>query len=82
MKNLQKIKALLIAGITLSFLSLSIPAVSAEKVEKVEFEKCAGIAKPGQADGQTTVDGKKTDWILVPAGACMKLVGGKVIIAE
>ena len=79
MKQLQKLKAILITGTAMGFLSLTMPAVSAEKVE---MEKCIGIVKPGQADGQTTIDGKKVDWILVPAGACMKLVGGKVIIDE
>lgn len=79
MKNLQQFTTLFLASLAFAFLTLSTPVVSAEKVE---LEKCVGIVKSGLADGQTVIDGNKVDWLLVPAGACMKLVGGKVIIDE
>ena len=56
--------------------SLSTTTFSAEK----KMEKCTGIVKAGKADGQQLIKGKKVDWILVPAGACLKFVGGKVIL--
>ena len=48
-------------------------------------EKCFGIAKAGLNDcatashscaGTTTKDMDKASWIDVPAGTCMKIVGG------
>jgi uncharacterized membrane protein len=52
------------------------------------FEKCAGIAKAGMNDcatkahgchAQAKVDRDPADWIKLPAGACAKIAGGKVI---
>lgn len=56
--------------------SISTATFSAEE----KMEKCAGIVKEGKADGQKLIKGKKVDWILVPAGACLKFVNGKVIL--
>ncbi len=44
-----------------------------------KMEKCTGIVKAGKADGQSTIDGKQVDWIKMPAGQCIKFVGGKVV---
>ena len=52
----------------------------AKKAEPTE--KCMGIAKVGKGDGIATVDGKKEEWIIVPAEACEKLVGGRVYIEK
>ena len=76
MFNHKPLINLTLTGISAIFLlSLSSSAFS----EKPKMEKCSGIVKAGKADGQSVVKGKKVDWILVPAGACVKLVGGKVI---
>jgi len=50
--------------------------------EKTKLERCSGIAKAGKADGQAIIDGKIVSWILVPAGQCNKLVGGKVLLSK
>ena len=53
-----------------------------------KFEKCAGIAKAGMNDCQTamhscagmaTKDAQEDSWIFVPAGTCVKIVGGKTL---
>jgi len=72
--NKTKCISLLISALTLTVLA---PHTFAAKPQ---MEKCSGIVKAGKADGHTVVNGKKIDWILVPAGACVKLVGGKVIL--
>jgi len=76
LSNNNKIKrfSLLISALSLTLFA---PHTFAAKPQ---MEKCAGIVKAGKADGHTVVNGKKVDWILVPAGACLKLVGGKVIL--
>ena len=73
MKNFKKITLLSI--ITLSILTVTATAFSA----KAELEKCAGIVKKGSADGKTVINGVEVEWIYVPAGACAKLVGGKLV---
>ena len=54
---------------------------------KGDTEKCAGIAKAGKNDcgtsksacaGSATVDRDAEAWILVPAGTCEKIAGGKL----
>ena len=55
-----------------------------------QWEKCAGISKKGQNDcgstdgrhscaGHADKDNDPTEWVYLPAGACDKLVGGKVV---
>ncbi len=62
-------------------LSAFAPAGAAEKVES---EKCYGVAKAGKNDCQTArsacagtskKDGDKTAFILLPKGSCEKIVG-------
>ena len=52
---------------------------TAYAAEAPKFEKCTGIVKSGKADGQSIIDGKQVDWIKMPAGQCIKFVGGKVV---
>lgn len=51
-------------------------------------EKCAGIVKAGKNDcaanghscqGQARTNGDANEWIKVPTGTCMKIVGGRVV---
>lgn len=51
-------------------------------------EKCAGIVKAGKNDcaanghscqGQARTNGDPREWIKVPTGTCMKIVGGTVV---
>ena len=54
---------------------------------KGDTEKCAGVAKAGKNDcgtsksacaGTATADRDAEAWILVPAGTCEKIAGGKL----
>jgi len=54
-------------------------------------EKCYGIAKAGKNDCQTKhsscaatskKDGQADAWLSVPAGACEKIVGGKLTSSQ
>jgi uncharacterized membrane protein len=69
-----------IAGLLASGVA-SLPAIAADKVE---MEKCYGIAKAGKNDCQTSssscagsskTDAQKDAWIYVPKGTCDKIVG-------
>ena len=62
-------------------------ASSAALAAKGDTEKCAGIVKAGKNDcgtsksacaGTATVDRDAEAWILVPAGTCERIAGGKV----
>jgi len=64
------------------FVALVSLNTSAYAADAPKLEKCTGIVKAGKADGQSTVDGKLVDWILMPAGQCIKFVGGKVVFDE
>ncbi len=55
-----------------------------QAAEKVETEKCYGVAKAGKNDCQTPMsacagtskkDGDKSAFILLPKGSCEKIVG-------
>jgi len=78
MYNNKTFKTIALATLTLSVLSISSTAISAEP----KMEKCTGIVKAGKADGQSTIDGKQVNWILMPVGQCMKFVGGKVVFEK
>ena len=78
------IRAALAAAIGLA--ALSAPVAAADGA-KVATEKCFGIAKKGGNDCQTAtsscagtskVDRQPDAFILVPAGTCDKIAGGKV----
>jgi len=73
-------KTMALTTIAMSVLSMSSVATAEEP--KIEMEKCTGIVKAGKADGQSTIDGKQVDWILMPAGQCIKFVGGKVVFEK
>lgn len=64
----------------------SAPAFAADKPP---MEKCYGIAKAGKNDcasktanhacaGQSTKDGDKNSFLVVPKGTCEKIVGGSL----
>lgn len=71
-----------------SLLALGLASGSAGAAEqKVEMEKCFGVAKAGKNDcasnksahacaGQATKDGDPMDFVAVPKGTCDKLAGG------
>ena len=62
-------------------------ASGAALAAKGDTEKCAGVAKAGKNDcgtsksacaGSATADRDAEAWILVPAGTCEKIAGGKL----
>jgi uncharacterized membrane protein len=62
-------------------------AASTAVAAKGDTEKCAGIVKAGKNDcgtsksacaGTATADRDPEAWILVPAGTCERIAGGKV----
>ena len=62
-------------------------AGNAALAAKGDTEKCAGIVKAGKNDcgtsksacaGTSTVDRDVEAWILVPAGTCERIAGGKL----
>jgi uncharacterized membrane protein len=73
-----------------SVLALGVVAVTAAPAaaaSKPPMEKCYGIAKAGKNDcasktaahacaGQSTKDGDKSSFLVVPKGTCDKIVGG------
>lgn len=89
MKTRQVITATALAGI----LSLAAQSAKAEhahpsgNAEPASTEKCYGVAKKGMNDcganahacaGHSTMDGDKTEWLMVPTGLCEKLVNGSL----
>ncbi len=77
MHNNKLIKIALLGLTAISLATVSSSAFSAKK--DVKMEKCTGIVKVGKQDGKQMFKNKEVDWILVPAGACEKLVDGVVI---
>jgi uncharacterized membrane protein len=75
-------------GALASLIALGLAAASgAAFAAKGDTEKCAGIVKAGKNDcgtsksacaGTATVDRDAEAWILVPAGTCERIAGGKV----
>jgi uncharacterized membrane protein len=70
------------------FIAIGLAAASSMAVAaKGSTEKCAGVVKAGKNDcgtsksacaGTSTVDRDPEAWILVPAGTCERIAGGKV----
>ena len=70
------------------FLAIGLAAASsAALAAKGDTEKCAGVVKAGKNDcgtsksacaGTSTADRDPEAWILVPAGTCERIAGGKV----
>ena len=71
--------------------SASIMALSAQSKEESngKLEKCYGVVKAGKNDcadvkqthscaGEAKADGSKTEWVLLPKGACERLVNGSL----
>ena len=71
-----------------SLLAVGLAAGASQALaDKGDNEKCAGIVKAGKNDcgtsksacaGTATVDRDAEAWILVPAGTCERIAGGKV----
>lgn len=71
----------------LSLAAIGMAQASPAEKPSFKFEKCAGIAKAGMNDCQTTgsscagtskKDNQADAWIYVPAGTCAKITGGMV----
>ncbi len=62
-----------------TLIGLILAGSNAYAADAPKLEKCTGIVKAGKADGQSTVNGKLVNWIKMPAGQCIKFVGGKVV---
>ena len=77
-----------VRGALASLIAVGLSAAgSAALAAKGDTEKCAGIVKAGQNDsdtsksacaGTSTVDRDAEAWILVPAGTCARIAGGKL----
>ena len=86
MKKEQLIMRTAIASI-LSVGMLAATTGQAQASNKPAMEKCFGVAKAGKNDcssktanhacaGQSSKDGDKTSFIVLPKGTCEKIVGG------
>jgi len=73
-----------VTGLLATGLSLSSGDVQAAKKG---FEKCYGVAKKGKNDCGTskhscaalaTVDADPEEWVYMPEGTCLKIVGGSL----
>ena len=86
MKFEQKI--LMVSALTFALAGVSQAAKTKDGEEKKpELEKCYGIAKAGHSDckggsndcsGKSEMDGDKSEYLLVPAGLCDRIVGGSL----
>ena len=83
MKSKKIIHSAITAALAMGVVSLSTQAFAAKNDN---MEKCYGIAKVGKNDcgnsshscsNQTKKDGDSNDYVMVPKGACEKIVGGK-----
>lgn len=85
-KKVATLSAALAGAIALGLAS----GVGAVPDQPKAWEKCAGISLAGQNDcgstdgrhtcsGLATKDNDPTEWIYLPAGACAKITGGKVV---
>ena len=81
-------KDILIKSVALAFLTLTNHATSAAGTEiEPALEKCYGIVKTGMNDcatttascaGSATKDKQKDAFLLLPKGACEKIVDGRL----
>lgn len=78
----------LLAAAALVSMGIAANAADSSAADKEGMEKCYGVAKAGANDcasadgshscaGQAKADNDKNEWVLVPAGLCDKLAGGK-----
>jgi len=74
-------KKLLIVTFALTTIGL-VSVTSSSFAAEVKKDKCMGIAKEGMGDGKVTIDGKVEEWLYLPAGACEKFVGGRLLIEK
>lgn len=88
---MKNINTTLITTAITGALALGMYSGSSLAADKVEAEKCYGIAKAGKNDCQTATsacagtskkDAQKDAWILIPKGTCEKIVGGTLASAK
>ncbi len=83
-------KSQFLKSATLAITGLVIMSSNAALAKDAKMEKCYGVVKAGKNDcasakkgshscaGSATVDGDKSEWILLPAGTCDRLVNGSM----
>lgn len=84
MKNSNAVMTAAVASLlTLAAIGAQTSAVAADKMD---MEKCYGVAKAGKNDcktlsnacaGHSSSDGQKDAFIAVPTGTCERIVGGQ-----
>lgn len=71
--------------------SLFVLGANAQAADKVEMEKCYGVAKAGKNDcagnghscaAQSKSDQSAKEWIHLPKGTCDRIVGGSTTPAK
>ena len=81
----KTLNTLLVSAVALTIAGSATIAHAAD----ADKEKCYGVAKASKNDcantskshscaGQATTDGSKDDFVLLPKGACEKIVGGSM----
>ena len=81
----KTVNTLLLSAVALTIAGAS--AHAADAMASPDKEKCYGVAKAGKNDcanaskshscaGQAAKDGTSDDFVLLPKGACEKIVGG------
>lgn len=87
MKNEQILKSAIAGVLALGMAATASQALAA----KGDAEKCAGVVKAGKNDcgtstnacaGQIKKDNDAEAWILVPAGVCERIAGGRVVTSN
>ncbi len=81
----------LLAGAISAVLALGLSVTASQAAADKPMEKCAGIAKAGKNDCQTSSsscagtakkDGQKDAWVYLPKGTCDKIAGGMVVASK
>jgi len=82
-------KSQFLKSATLAIASIAIMSSSA-LAKDAKMEKCYGVVKAAKNDcssakkgghscaGASTVDGDKSEWVLLPEGTCDRLVNGSI----
>lgn len=84
-------KSALMATAIGGLLALNLATTVSAAEPAASTEKCYGIAKAGKNDcagaahacsGQSKADGSKGDFVQLPKGTCVRLVGGSLTAAK
>ena len=79
------------ASLITSALSLALITSSTTIYAETQKEQCAGVVKAGLSDcasaehicaGMNTDDGNDTDWLWLPTGTCIKIIGAHTLEAS